>query len=90
VRYLGVCCGAAPHHIRAMAEALGRKPAASRYSEDMSKHYVLGSDPSFRKANTEYRGQAAGCELGALIWLGHGSRREGVTFESPSPACGRG
>jgi len=55
VRYLGVCCGAGPHHIRAMAEALGRKPAASRYSEDMSKHYVLGSDPSFRKENLEYR-----------------------------------
>src|SRR6266851_578016 len=34
VRYLGVCCGAGPHHIRAMAEALGRKPAASRYTED--------------------------------------------------------
>ncbi|HZS82107.1 MAG TPA: homocysteine S-methyltransferase family protein [Stellaceae bacterium] len=60
VRYLGVCCGAAPHHIRAMAEALGRKPPASRYSEDMSKHYVLGSDPSFRKANTEYRGRLQG------------------------------
>ena len=60
VHYLGVCCGAGPHHIRAMAEALGRKPAASRYSEDMSKHYVLGSDPSFRKANTEYRTKLQG------------------------------
>ena len=26
VNYLGVCCGAGPHHIRALAEALGRKP----------------------------------------------------------------
>jgi betaine-homocysteine S-methyltransferase len=60
VHYLGVCCGAGPHHIRAMAEALGRKPAASRYTEDMSKHYVLGSDPSFRKANTEYRTKLQG------------------------------
>jgi betaine-homocysteine S-methyltransferase len=57
VRYLGVCCGAGPHHIRAMAEALGRKPGASRYTEDMSKHYVLGSHPSFRKENLEYRGK---------------------------------
>ena len=57
VKYLGVCCGAGPHHIRAMAEALGRKPAASRYTEDMSKHYVLGSHPSFRKENLEYRGK---------------------------------
>jgi betaine-homocysteine S-methyltransferase len=60
VRYLGVCCGAGPHHIRAMAEALGRRPPASRYTEDLSKHYVLGSDPSFRKANTEYRGKLQG------------------------------
>jgi len=60
VRYLGVCCGAGPHHIRAMAEALGRKPPASRYTEDLSKHYVLGSDPSFRKANTGYRGKLQG------------------------------
>jgi methionine synthase I (cobalamin-dependent) len=60
VRYLGVCCGAGPHHIRAMAEALGRKPPASRYTEDMSKHYVLGSHKSFRKANTEYRARLQG------------------------------
>ena len=42
-RYLGVCCGAKPHHIRAMAEALGRTPPASRYSADMSKHAIFGS-----------------------------------------------
>lgn len=44
VRYLGVCCGAGPHHVRAMAEALGRTPPASRYSPDMSKHAFFGSD----------------------------------------------
>src|SRR5262249_20521364 len=37
-RYLGFCCGAGPHHIRSLAEALGRRPEASRYSPDMSKH----------------------------------------------------
>ncbi len=46
VRYLGVCCGAGPHHIRAVAEALGRRPPASRYSPDMSKHAYLGTDPA--------------------------------------------
>lgn len=46
VSYLGVCCGAGPHHIRAMAEALGRAPAASRYTADMSRHAFLGSDPN--------------------------------------------
>lgn len=45
VRYFGLCCGAAPHHVRAMAEALGRTPSASRYSTDMSKHAFLGDDP---------------------------------------------
>jgi len=54
VNYVGVCCGAGPHHIRALAEALGRKPAASRFSADMSKHYAYGSDAGLRKANMEY------------------------------------
>jgi hypothetical protein len=38
IRYLGICCGAGPHHIRALAEALGRHPQSSKYSADMSKH----------------------------------------------------
>jgi len=46
VDYLGLCCGAAPHHIRSLAEALGRTPPASRYSPDMSKHVVFGDEPS--------------------------------------------
>lgn len=56
VDYLGVCCGAAPHHIRSMAEALGRTPAASRYSADMSKHAYFGTASS---ARSEYRDYAA-------------------------------
>ena len=54
VSYLGVCCGAAPHHVRSMAEALGRTPPASRYTADMSKHYALGTDPTLRAENQEY------------------------------------
>ena len=54
VGYLGVCCGAAPHHIRAMAEALGRTPPASRYSADMTKHAYLGSDPTLRDEYRDY------------------------------------
>jgi betaine-homocysteine S-methyltransferase len=54
VHYLGVCCGAAPHHIRAMAEALGRTPPASRYTADMSKHAYLGSDPTLKAENRDY------------------------------------
>jgi betaine-homocysteine S-methyltransferase len=43
VNYIGICCGAGPHHVRAMAEALGREVPASRYSPDMSLHPALGS-----------------------------------------------
>lgn len=44
VRYIGGCCGTGPHHIRQMAEALGTYPPASRYSPDMSKHSIFGSN----------------------------------------------
>ncbi len=55
VRYLGLCCGAGPHHVRSMAEALGRKPEASRYSDDMSKHAFFGTDPGLQQHNRDYR-----------------------------------
>jgi len=42
VNYIGVCCGGAPHHVRSMAEALGRNAPASRYSPDLSLHPILG------------------------------------------------
>lgn len=45
INYIGACCGAAPHHIRAMAEALGRTVPASRYSPDLGLHTIIG-DPS--------------------------------------------
>jgi betaine-homocysteine S-methyltransferase len=45
VGYIGVCCGGAPHHVRSMAERLGRTVPASRYSPDMAHHPVLGEVP---------------------------------------------
>ena len=45
VGYVGICCGGAPHHVRAMAEALGRQTPASRYSPAIELHPVLGSAP---------------------------------------------
>jgi betaine-homocysteine S-methyltransferase len=44
VGYIGVCCGGAPHHVRSMAEALGRTVPASRYSPAMELHPVLGEN----------------------------------------------
>jgi betaine-homocysteine S-methyltransferase len=55
IRYLGVCCGAGPHHIRALAESLGRKPPASRFSVDMSRHAFFGTNKRIRSIQTEYR-----------------------------------
>ena len=43
VDYIGICCGGGPHHVRAMAEALGRKTPASRYSPAIELHPVLGT-----------------------------------------------
>ncbi len=54
IRYLGVCCGAAPHMIRSMAEALGRETPASRFSPDMSRHPFLGTHDQLREHNQQY------------------------------------
>jgi len=44
INYIGICCGAGPHHVRAMAEALGRRVPASKYSPELNLHPVAGSD----------------------------------------------
>ena len=54
IRYVGLCCGAGPHHVRSLAEALGRTPPASRYSPDMSKHAYFGTDESLKADNMEF------------------------------------
>jgi betaine-homocysteine S-methyltransferase len=43
IGYIGICCGGGPHHVRAMAEALGRETPASRYSPAIELHPVLGA-----------------------------------------------
>lgn len=45
IEYVGICCGGSPHHVRAMAEALGRVTPASRYSPALDLHPVLGEAP---------------------------------------------
>ena len=54
IRYVGVCCGAGPHHIRALAEAVGKRPPAARYSADMSKHAFLGSLERIKQVQKDY------------------------------------
>jgi len=50
VDYIGICCGAGPHHVRAMAEAIGRSVPASVNSPDISLHPIFG-DASSQKKN---------------------------------------
>jgi betaine-homocysteine S-methyltransferase len=52
--FIGICCGAGPHHVRAMAEALGRKVPASRYSPDLSQHSQLGSDEFVKPSEKQF------------------------------------
>ena len=58
INYLGVCCGAAPIHIREVAEAVGKTPMASRYAENMTKHFMYGTDERLPEHITEYGDRA--------------------------------
>lgn len=49
VQYIGLCCGNASHYIRLVAEEYGRKPDASRFAPDMSKHYRFGNKEFVKK-----------------------------------------
>jgi betaine-homocysteine S-methyltransferase len=42
VNYIGLCCGANPAYIRAMAESLGRTVPASKYSPALDIHPMIG------------------------------------------------
>ena len=58
INYLGVCCGAAPMHIREVAEAIGRKVPASRYREKMSNHFMYGTNERIPGHISEYGDKA--------------------------------
>jgi len=50
VDYVGICCGAGPHHVRAMAEALGREVPASKYSPSMDLHPMFRAEVKAKDA----------------------------------------
>jgi betaine-homocysteine S-methyltransferase len=54
VHFIGICCGAGPHHVRAMAEALGRQVASSKYSPDLSQHSLLGSEAFVKGSERQF------------------------------------
>ncbi|XP_038059381.1 betaine--homocysteine S-methyltransferase 1-like isoform X4 [Patiria miniata] len=51
IQVVGVCCGNECHYTRTLCETLGRTVPASRYSADMSKHYIFGTS---EKLSTRY------------------------------------
>ena len=51
VNFIGICCGADPHHVREMSVALGKKPIAYQYYPDMTKHFAHGNESSLKKLN---------------------------------------
>lgn len=49
VNYIGGCCGTGPHHLRAMAEALGRTVPNSKYSPQLDLHPIIGTEEHLRE-----------------------------------------
>jgi betaine-homocysteine S-methyltransferase len=66
VNYIGICCGAGPHHVRAMAEAIGRNVPASKYSPDIKLHPVFGDQNAKKQHYVE-------CLLGPNVPHGENS-----------------
>ncbi|XP_071142760.1 betaine--homocysteine S-methyltransferase 1-like [Mytilus edulis] len=58
VQYVGLCCGNASHFMRIVAEVYGRTPPASKYSPDMSQHFIWG-DKNFDSYLMDYRNTLA-------------------------------
>jgi betaine-homocysteine S-methyltransferase len=59
VEYIGLCCGAGPHQIRAVAEALGRVTPSSKYSPDLSQHALLGTKAFVKASEKQFLEQWA-------------------------------
>ena len=55
INFIGICCGAEPHHVREMSLALGKKPLSFEFYPDMSKHFHHGTDPTLKKVNKEIK-----------------------------------
>jgi len=55
VNYIGLCCGASPAMLRAVAEAVGVETLNSKYSPDMEKHFLFGKDETLKEHNLNYR-----------------------------------
>jgi len=61
IDYIGTCCGGAPHHIRAMAEAVGKETIASKYSADLSAHFMFGDRSVHERLRDDFLENRAEC-----------------------------
>jgi len=50
IQYVGTCCGAAAHHVRALAMAVGKEPEAGVLVPDITKHFVYGKEEVLQDA----------------------------------------
>lgn len=50
IQYVGTCCGAASHHVRALAMTMGKTPEAGAFVPDLSKHFVFGTEETLQRA----------------------------------------
>ncbi|MGA0413217.1 MAG: homocysteine S-methyltransferase family protein [Aquiluna sp.] len=57
-KVIGLCCGASVIHHRSLAEALGRETALTRYSPDMSKHFLFGDDSGLNSETKRFGADA--------------------------------
>ena len=58
INYLGVCCGANPMLIREVAESVGLKVPASKYKENMSRHFIYGTHERIPEHMKDYGDKA--------------------------------
>lgn len=58
INYIGLCCGASPAMLRAVAEAVGVETINSKYSPDMHKHFLFGQDETLQEHITDYKTKA--------------------------------
>lgn len=50
VQYVGTCCGAGPHHVRALAVAMGKQPEAAKQLPNLDLHFVFGKEDELEAA----------------------------------------
>ena len=55
INFIGICCGAEPHHVREMAVAISKNPISNKFYPDMRKHFHHGTDSSLKKVNQEIK-----------------------------------